>query len=189
MAEKWNARYAVAKNEAGETAWILREHAHLLPKQGQALDLACGLGANALFLAERSLNVSAWDCSSVAIEHLQASARARSLQLEAAVRDVLQQPPAAASVDVIVVAHFLERSLFPALLAALRPSGLLFYQTFTSERVDGLDTPSNPDFLLAPHELLALCQPLRILVYREEGLVGDLQQGLRARAACVGMRS
>ncbi len=188
VAEKWNARYAAAPAAVGEAAWVLREHAHLLPRQGQALDLACGLGANALLLAEYGLEVAAWDSASVAIERLRTEAAARGLRLDAAVRDVLHEPPAAASLDVIVVAHFLERSLFPALLAALRPGGLLFYQTFTSERVDGLDTPSNPDFLLAPHELFQLCQPLRMLAYREDGLAGDLQQGLRARAACVGMR-
>ena len=187
-AEKWNARYAAAPVKPGDAAWVLREYAHLLPRQGQALDLACGLGANALLLAEHGLQVAAWDSASVAIEHLRLEAVARGLGLAAAVRDVLAEPPAPASLDVIVVAHFLERSLFPALFAALRPGGLLFYQTFTTQRVDGLDTPSNPAFLLAPNELLQLCQPLRILAYREDGLAGDLQQGMRARAACVGMR-
>jgi len=186
-ADLWNQRYANAAH--GIAAWVLHEHAHLLPAHGQALDLACGLGANALFLAERGLEVSAWDSSSVAIERLQSAALARGLNVAASLRDVLHQPPAAASFDVIVVAHFLAREQFPALLAALRPGGLLFYQTFTTERVDGLDTPSNPNFVLAPNELLHLCQPLRILAYREDGLVGDLTLGMRARAACVGIKA
>jgi len=185
-ADLWNQRYANAAH--GTAAWVLHEHAHLLPAHGQALDLACGLGANALFLAERGLAVSAWDRSSVAIERVQAEAVARGLNVTASVRDVVHQPPAAASFDVIVVAHFLARDLFPALLAALRPGGLMFYQTFTTQRVDGLDTPSNPDFVLAPNELLQRCQPLRILAYREDGLAGDLALGMRARAACVGMK-
>ena len=186
-AELWNACYTQAAY--GEAAWVLREHAHLLPAQAQALDLACGLGANALFLAECGLAVSALDSSSVAIERLQTEAVARGLSVAASVRDVVHQPPAAASFDVIVVAHFLERALFPALIAALRPSGLLFYQTFTSERVATLSTPSNPAFLLAPNELLRLCAPLRILAYREDALAGDLAWGMRARAACVGMKA
>ncbi|OYY75112.1 MAG: hypothetical protein B7Y40_01435 [Gammaproteobacteria bacterium 28-57-27] len=189
---KWNARYAAADAGAGEAAWVLREYAHLLPTptqgQGQALDLACGLGANALYLAGRGLQVSAWDGSAQAIARLQTEAQARGLTLTAAVRDVVEQPPEPASLDVIVVAHFLERRLFPALIAALRPGGLLFYQTFTTQRVEGQSTPSNPDFLLAPNELLELCQPLRILAYREDGLAGNLTQGMRARAACVGMQ-
>lgn len=186
--EKWDAHYAVAETGAGEAAWVLREYAHLLPTKGQALDLACGLGANALYLAGRGLEVSAWDSSAQAIARLQTEAVTRGLALATDVRDVIQQPPAVASFDVIVVAHFLTRELFPALIAALRPGGLLFYQTFTCERVAALHTPSNPDFLLAPNELLELCQPLRILAYREDGLAGDLTQGMRARAACVGIK-
>lgn len=186
-ADIWNTRYASA--ERGEAAWVVREYAHLLPARGNALDLACGLGANALFLAERGLDVSAWDSASVAIERVQAEAVARGLNVTASVRDVLHQPPAAASFDVIVVAHFLARALFPALIAALRPGGVLFYQTFTTQRVEGLDTPSNPDFVLAPNELLQRCQPLRILAYREDGLAGDLALGMRARAACVGQKA
>ena len=186
MTEKWNTRYATAT--LGEAAWVLREYAHLLPARGQALDLACGLGANALFLAERGLAVSAWDVSSVAIERQRVEAVARQLSIAAVVRDVLNVPPLPASFDVIVVAHFLERELFPALLAALRPGGVLFYQTFTSERVADVSTPSNPEFLLAPNELRELCQPLRLLAYREDGLCGDLTQGRRALAALVGMK-
>jgi len=186
----WNQRYANAAH--GEAAWVLHEHAHLLPSQkrgqAQALDLACGLGANALLMAEHGLDVCAWDRSPVAIERLQSAAAAQGLNVAASVRDVAQEPPVAASFDVIVVTHFLDRALFPALLAALRPGGLLFYQTFTTERIEGLDTPSNPDFVLAPSELLHLCQPLRILAYREDGLAGDLTQGMRACAACVGMK-
>jgi len=186
-ADLWNQRYANAAH--GEAAWVLHEHTHLLPAQGQALDLACGLGANALFLAECGLSVSAWDRSSVAIERVQAAAAERGLSIAASVRDVVLEPPAAASFDVIVVTHFLARELFPALLAALRPGGLLFYQTFTAERIEGLDTPSNPDFVLVPNELLHLCAPLRIRAYREDGLTGDLTQGIRARAACVGQKT
>jgi 2-polyprenyl-3-methyl-5-hydroxy-6-metoxy-1,4-benzoquinol methylase len=183
----WNQRYANAAQ--GTAAWVLHEHAHLLPAQGLALDFACGLGANALFLAECGLSVSAWDRSSVAIQRVQAAASERGLSIAASVRDVVLEPPAAASFDVIVVAHFLDRALFPALLTALRPGGLLFYQTFTAERIAGLATPSNPDFVLAPNELLHLCAPLRILAYREDGLTGDLTQGIRARAACVGQKT
>jgi SAM-dependent methyltransferase len=184
--DQWNVRYAAA--EPGAAAWVLREYVHLLPKGGAALDLACGLGANALLLAERGLEVAAWDSSSVAIARLEQAAQERGLALQATVRDVVQQPPALNSLDVIVVSHFLERALFPVLLAALRPGGLLFYQTFTCERLVGTSTPSNPDFVLQPNELLSLCSPLRLLVYREDGWAGDLTQGMRATAALVGMK-
>ncbi|MEF3194281.1 MAG: class I SAM-dependent methyltransferase [Halothiobacillaceae bacterium] len=183
----WNSRHAHA--ERGAAAWVLREHVHLLPAAGDALDLACGLGANALLMAEHGLRVQAWDFSPVAIERLREEAGRRGLAVHGEVRDVLATPPAPTSFDVIVVSHFLERGLIPHLIAALRPGGLLFYQTFTTERPEKGATPSNPAFLLQPGELLELCRPLRLLVYREDGLFGDRGQGLRALAALVGART
>ena len=179
----WNARHADAERGA---AWVLREHAHLLPARGDALDLACGLGANALLLVDHGLRVQSWDFSPTAIERLGQEALQRGVSLRGEVRDVVRAPPEPASFDVIVVSHFLERDLMPHLVAALRPGGLLFYQTFTTERVAGAATPGNPAFLLAPNELLELCRPLRLLVYREDGPYGDTGQGLRAMAALVG---
>ena len=67
--------------------------------------------------------------------------------------DVEQEPPQANSFDVIVVSYFLERKLAPALMNALRPNGLLFYETFIREKPQGVG-PSNPDFLLGENDIL-----------------------------------
>lgn len=182
--EKWNRRHAVTKGKP-QAARVLRENRHLLPVTGDALDLACGLGGNALLLAEAGLNVQAWDVSSVAIESLQSRALAAGLRLQAEIRDVDVQPPEADAFDVIVVSYFLSRELAPALCAALRPGGLLFYQTFVQDKVSS-QGPTNPDFLLSENELLALFAPLRPRVYREEGVLGDITQGLRNEALFVG---
>jgi SAM-dependent methyltransferase len=182
-AAKWDARYR-ERSGTPLPARVLVDNLHLLPKGGDALDLACGLGANALLLCSRGLRTRAWDISAVAIGALRAAAPA-GCGLIAEVRDVVRQPPAPDSLDVIVVAHFLERGLFPSLIAALRPGGLLFYQTFTRAAVDPQPGPGNPDFRLDDNELLALCAPLRLLVYREEGLVGDRSRGWRNEAMVV----
>src|SRR3569832_2422999 len=60
--DRWDARYREA-GLPGAPATVLLENAHLLPREGTALDLACGLGANALLLAERGLTSHAWDIS------------------------------------------------------------------------------------------------------------------------------
>ncbi len=176
LAAKWDDRY----REGGlpGAARVLAENSHLLPASGEALDLACGLGGNALLLAQAGLRTQAWDISPVAIERLNAAASTAGLPLNAVVRDALAAPPAPLSFDVIVVSRFLARDLCPALLAALRPGGLLFYQTFSRDKaVPG--GPSNPDFLLAENELLQLFTGLRLRIYREEGCIGDVQHGLR----------
>jgi tellurite methyltransferase len=184
---KWNQRYAQT-DRMPSPAVVLTANAHLLPASGRALDLACGLGANALFLAERGLDTTAWDLSAVAIDRLAAEATARSLRLDLAVCDVEAHPPAPSSFDVIVVSHFLERVLMPAIAAALRPSGVLFYQTFAREAVSDCG-PSNPDFRLETNELLRLFQGLTVRVYREEGRLGDLSRGTRDLAMLVAQRA
>lgn len=184
---KWDAIYNDKAQVPGAPSRVLAENRHLLPAAGEALELACGLAGNAVLLARHGLRTRAWDISAVAIERVAQYARAQGLPLECEARDLLQRPPAPASCDVIAVAHFLDRGLFPHILAALRPGGRLFYQTFTRTRVTGTG-PGNPEFRLADNELLRLCAGLEILVYREEGLAGDLGQGLRDEAMIVARR-
>lgn len=185
--KKWDARYRDADSAAPAAVEVLRENLHLLPRQGVALDLACGLGGNALLLASLGLEVHAWDISPIAINRVANSAAAHGLQLHAEAHDVKTSPPAAEAFDVIIVSYFLERALCSKLIAALKPNGLLFYQTFIQDKVNERG-PSNPDFLLAPNELLQLCAPLQVLYYREEGRVGDTLQGFRDVAMLVGMK-
>lgn len=170
---KWDRRYGKASPSFHELipAQVLVDYQHLLPETGQVLDLACGLGANALFLGNRELQVSAWDISSVAIHKLQQNAAFQGRVIETQVRDVVLDPPEAGSFNVIVVSRFLERGLFPALIAALKPGGLLFYQTFLEpgQVGNGGPGPNNPDYLLAANELLHLCRGMHVMAYREEG--------------------
>lgn len=184
--EKWDALYRDSETPP-EVAVVLHENAHLLPPSGKALDFACGLGTNALFLTAQGLETHAWDISPVAITRLTENASARGLTLHGDARDLAAQPPLAASFDVIVSCHFLERPLNPHLVAALRPGGLLFYQTFTLERVDD-SGPKNAEYRLAVNELLTLFPGLRVLVYREEGLVGDVRRGFRNKAMLVAQK-
>jgi SAM-dependent methyltransferase len=180
---KWDRRHGEAA-EIGEPAGVLTENAHLLPGRGRALDLACGRGANALFLAAAGLETHAWDLSPVAIERLGRAAVERGLSLSAEVRDVIARPPPAASFDLIVVSYFLERRLAPALADALRPRGLLLYETFVREAVSDCG-PSNPAFRLDDNELLRLFAGLRVRFYREEGRIGDPARGYRDLAMLV----
>ena len=184
--EAWDRRHATAGG-APAAADVLRQNRHLLPARGMALDLACGRGGNALLLAAAGLETHAWDLSPVAIGALRAEAAARGLPIQAQVRDVVADPPPPEAFDVIVVSHFLERALAPALIESLRAGGLLFYQTFTREGV-GDAGPRNPVYRLAPNELLELFRPLCLRVYREEGLLGDTGRGWRDRAMLVGER-
>lgn len=174
VARKWNARYGNSLAPVPPPAEVLSQGERWLPvfedtglSEGNslrhndvllALDLACGRAGNGHWLAERGFTVSAWDISDVAINDLKA--RKPQLLHDMQTRDVVAMPPDPNSFDVIVVARFLVRSLCPALAAALKSGGILYYQTFTH----GL---SNADFLLESNELLSLFAGLKILEYHE----------------------
>lgn len=183
---KWDARYRDAER-LPPAAVVLTENLHLLPSAGDALDLACGLGANALLMAREGLRVRAWDLSEVAIKQLNEAAKKTVDSLIAEVRDIDALPPEPDCFDVIVVAHFLNRDLAPAIAAALRPGGLLFYQTFSREAVTE-NGPSNPGYRLGTNELPQLFPGLILRVYREEGRVGDRRRGTRDLAQLVAQR-
>jgi 2-polyprenyl-3-methyl-5-hydroxy-6-metoxy-1,4-benzoquinol methylase len=184
--EKWNARYRAATGEL-QAAQVLSENLHLLPDTGRALDLACGLGANALLLAQQGLDVDAWDIADVAVAALQDATCKRQLPVQAEVRDIEAQPPEPETYDVIVVSHFLERDIIPALIQSLKPGGLIFYQTFTQQRVSDRG-PQRTQYRLAEQELLQLFSGLQVLFYREEGRIGDVHKGFRDEAMFIGRK-
>lgn len=184
---KWDAIYRQCDSGIPAPSLVLQHNSHLLPQQGVALDLACGRGGNALLLAETGLDVQAWDISNVAIRQLQNIAKLNDLTIKAQVRDVIDNPPPANSIDVLVVSFFLDRALCPKLLAAIKPEGLLFYQTYCQQKVAQLG-PSNPDYLLQDNELLMLFAELKVRVYCEQALAGDHAKGLRNQAILVAQK-
>jgi hypothetical protein len=63
----------------------------------------------------------------------------------------------------------------------------LYYQTFTRTHVS--DTgPSNPEYRLRDNELVSMFSAMRLLVYREEGRIGQLDCGFRDQAMLVAAR-
>lgn len=183
---KWDGIY-LQREGVPTPSSVLQQNSYLLPDKGIALDLACGQGGNALLLAEAGLDVQAWDVSPVAIEQLQNLANSKGLKVNAQVRDVTKHPPTINSVDILVISFFLERELCPALFAAIKPGGLLFYQTYCQQKVSQ-HGPTNPDYLLADNELLELFSPMKVRVYREDALLGNHSVGVRNQALLVAQK-
>ena len=185
--KKWDRIYSESSQELYSAAQVLTENDFLMPRQGTALDVACGLGSNAVFLAEQGLLVTAWDISSVAINKLKAYTVREGLKINACQQKITPYSFNEWSYDVIIVSRFLDRSLSDAIIGALKPDGLLFYQTFTREKTS-LKPPHNPDYLLAENELLKMFSPLRVIYYRENALIGEQAQGLRDEAQFIGQK-
>lgn len=168
--------------DSGLPAVWLTDHASLLPPGGDALDVACGRGRHALWLAARGYRVRAVDRDPALVEGLAADAARLGLAVQA---DVVDLEAGAVSLgtdayDVIVVMHYLHRPLFPSLRRALRPGGTLVYQTFLRQQASR-GKPTNPAFLLEPGELRELVQPLDVLVEREGDYEGRFVASVVAR--------
>lgn len=184
---KWDTIYAKADDDNTQAASILVEHSFLLPENGIALDLACGLGANALLLAKHGLKTYAFDISSTALNKLEQQASKQQLEINCQQQDIEQIPLDENYFDVIVVSRFLNRHLSNGIMTALKPEGLLFYQTFTQDKISSAP-PNNPDYLLAKNELLKLFSPLQTLYYQEYALAGDISCGNRNEALYIGQK-
>jgi len=153
-------------DQLAPSAWVCR-FARLIEAGGAVLDLACGQGRHARYLAGLGYRVEAVDRDSAALAALAgvAGVATRCADLEGA-----PWPCAAGRFDGIVVTNYLYRPLIADLLEALRPGGVLIYETFALGN-EKLGRPSNPEFLLRPGELLQWAAGrLQVLAF-EQGLV------------------
>ena len=176
---RWNARYEREGAEAFGRApsdWLLLQRPRLeATTRGRALDIACGGGRNALFLAEIGFEVDAIDVSDVAIEHHQSVAAQRALSVNAVRADLEDATFPHPSHQVIINFNVLLRSLFEAIERALAPGGLLLFDTWREE-------PGGRRHALRQGELLRAFTGLEILDHVERREAGEqLREALVAR--------
>jgi dihydroneopterin aldolase len=159
-------------SQASSPARFLMQNVNRLPK-GRVLDVACGSGRHALYLASLGFEVEAIDRDAEALFKLASIAKHRNLpnltvktvDLE---RTTEERPEfAPKSYDVIVVCFYLYRPLFPFLIDALKPRGVLLYETFTIDNYFRHRHPRRWEFCLAHNELLRLASALQVLSYDE----------------------
>jgi SAM-dependent methyltransferase len=146
--------------------WV-RRFTPLIPADGRVLDVACGAGRHARLLADRGYRVEAVDRDREALETLKAvpAITTRIVDLETD-----PWPYQVADFDGVVVTNYLYRPRFDALIDALKPSGVLIYETFMVGN-EALGKPSNPDFLLNPGELIDRLHTRLTVVAFEQGRV------------------
>ncbi|HPE61733.1 MAG: methyltransferase domain-containing protein [Thiothrix sp.] len=143
---------------------------------GQGLDLACGAGRDAVYLAQQGWRMSALDRSEDALQRVRLMAEQVGVTVQTLARDLEgTAAPLAdftpARLDLIVIFHYLHRPLFPLLPALLRPGGVLVCQTFMQGcEHSRIGRPRNPRFLLAPGELARQFAGFDIWLDREETL-------------------
>lgn len=119
---------------------------------GYALDVACGVGQNAIWLAQRGFTVDAVDISRVALEHARQMAAQADVAVNFIQADLDEWSPSTDTYDLVIGFRFLNRRSWPRLQAALRPGGWLIYQTFNLRKLTP-DSDFPPEYLLDIGEL------------------------------------
>ena len=169
----WNKKYSEGSHSSLEPdPFMVSAYDEFLSGSapGLALDVAGGVGRHSIWLAQRGWRIKLLDISDVGIKQAEANAKstgtAASISLE--VRDLhVMQDLGREQYDLVVVFFFLQRDLFPAVAATLKPGGLLIYKTYTAEQKNFAGGPSHPMFLLESNELLHAFSSMRVLHYHE----------------------
>jgi 2-polyprenyl-3-methyl-5-hydroxy-6-metoxy-1,4-benzoquinol methylase len=170
----WNQKYTEGSHTSLEPdPFLVAAYDEFLraASPGIALDVAGGVGRHAIWLAQRGWRVKLVDVSEVGVKQAEQNAKQTGTAslITAEVRDLNKwQDLGLEQYDLVIVFFFLQRELFPALIAALKPGGQLIYKTYTTEQRRFRDSgPSHPMFLLQPNELLRAFSSLRVLHYHE----------------------
>lgn len=160
--------------------WVV-EHAPLIRKGGRVLDLACGSGRHALWLAGQDYQVDAVDRDAQAVAGMQGMAN-----ISVSITDIEtgHWPEIDQRYDGIVVSRYLFRPLLSKLTEMLNPDGVLIYETFMlgNERYG---RPSNPDYLLQPDELKMVYAPLLKIYAFEQGKVDEPVPAMTQRICAI----
>jgi len=158
--EKWNSKYL--NNPIPDTPIPLITENAGLAEGKRALDIACGMGRHSKYLAELGFEVDALDISSLAIESLRHEPHIHAKEVDF---DTYRLEKG--KYDLVVCTFFLKRELFPQIIEALKPGGILLYETFVFHP-ENEQVPSHRSYLLEERELEnAFKERLEILESRE----------------------
>lgn len=159
--DAWDARYAAEDLvwSAGPNAFLVAEAADLAP--GRALDVACGEGRNAIWLADQGWEVTGVDFSPVALDKARRRAEARGVSVTWLLADVLTGTPEPAAFDLVVVLYLqlppeTRRSAFAAAARAVAPGGtLLVVGHDATNLTEGWGGPRDATVLYGPEDVVA----------------------------------
>lgn len=163
--DKWNARYLGDEVNTQPSGFLL-DMLQFIPRTGRALDVAGGAGRNAIVLAKRGLDTTIGDISEVGLERAVEDGKRAGVRLTTVRVDLEADPLPEGPWDVILLFHYLNRLLFPAIEQALAPSGVLVVSIATVRNRERNEKPP-PSHLLDEGELPTLIGDLGVIHYEE----------------------
>jgi SAM-dependent methyltransferase len=182
-ADHWNEKY-----QRESELWLGMEPRQLLvsfidslPTAGLALDAACGVGINAIYLAGHGLRVIGFDISEYALQLARLKVKHAGLPVEFSVIDLGNLWLPERYLDVITNFHYLERGAIPVFQQALKPGGLILFDTFMATST----TFDTPGYYLYPGELRGLFDEFEIIHYEEFTRQPSRRHGERGAAQIV----
>jgi len=187
MRERWNRRYASADTHSTPvpSRFLVAEVSDLPP--GRALDLACGAGRNAVWLAERGWHVTAVDFSDVGLSIARKLAEARGTTVDWIEADVLTWTPTANAHDLVCVLYLQlpadeRRAVLQLAADAVRPGGtLLVIGHDLLNLTEGSGGPTQPDVLFTPDDIVREIGGL--LIEKAERVRRPVDEGATTRDA------
>lgn len=157
--ERWNKRHV--EKPMRQSVEPLIEKYISEAEVGEALDIACGIGRNTHFLAEKGFLVDAVDISDYALSQVKNMATIKKFEVDLDTYNLEIN-----KYDLIVNINYLSRRLIPQIKEALRSGGIIIFETFIIAHGD-FSQPMNPEFLLRKNELLHAFIGLDIIYYEE----------------------
>ena len=171
--EHWNQRYRDSPGSWLEPDPFLEQAFSgfiqpLFPAPGRALDLAGGAGRHTIWLAKQGWEVTLIDIAEAGVEQARQNAGPLVSRIHCVVSDLSGFASSRTQFDLVMAFFYLDRKIFPEVVNAIRPGGLLIYKTLTRAQLELPGGPRDPAHLLEEGELLRLATGLQILHYREQ---------------------
>jgi SAM-dependent methyltransferase len=136
------------------------------PNAGTALDLAGGLGRHALWLASKNWQVTVVDVSPVAIGKVSRAANQLNLSLDVFAEDAAEYEFGLARFDLVILFYHFDRKLFPKIVSALRPGGLVICKMAVKWSSE-IASKAKDEIALARNELVSLLAELHVVTHEE----------------------
>ncbi|WP_423406949.1 class I SAM-dependent methyltransferase [Heyndrickxia sp. MSNUG] len=170
---KWNGKYSnkLRQNEymnPPEPNERLRQIAENL-KGETAIDIACGLGGNSIFLAGMGFEVTAVDISEVAVKYISEQVDRFALKVSALVADMSVTGGIVfeGKYDLAVITYYLDRNIFPKVKEIVKDQGFFFMETFYKVDTETVNQTISDKYKLESNELLKEFSDWKILFFEE----------------------
>lgn len=170
--ERWNRKYRDSAGSWREPDPLLpyafAEYVRpLFPAAGLALDLAGGAGRHTIWLARQGWEVTLIDIANAGIQQAEQNSVAVASRVHCVEGNLTLFEASQMQFDLVMVFFYLERAIFPEIVKAIRPGGILIYKTLIRSQLAS-EGPKEPAYLLEDGELPRLAESLEVLHYREQ---------------------